>query len=52
MSYDKAAPEKKYQQPQPPGLKGKPGAKPKGAFEREMVDKASDAALKNTKGSE
>jgi len=52
MSYSKAA-EKKYPVPQPPtGLKGKSGFKPKGAFEKEMVDKASDAALKNTKGSE
>lgn len=43
--------EKKYQQPQPLGLKGKPGSKPKGAFEKEMIDKASKSELKEDKSS-
>jgi len=41
MSYDRH-PEKKYEQPHPPaGLKGKPGFKPKGQYEKDVIEKAS-----------
>lgn len=52
MSYNTSAEKKHLQPPPSTGLKGKAGFKPKGSFDKEMVDKASDAALKDTKGSE
>ena len=41
MSYGRHV-EKKYVPPHPPaGLKGKPGFKPKGQYEKDVIEKAS-----------
>jgi hypothetical protein len=46
LSYRKPQPEKKYVAPPSTGLKAKPGFRPKGTFEKDMIDKFSDSALK------
>lgn len=52
MCYGRSS-KKEYEQPVPSGLgqKGKPGFKPKGSFEKDLIGRATENAVKD-KGSE
>ena len=50
MSYGRSS-KKQYEQPMPSGQKGKPGIKPKGSFEKDLISRATENAVKD-KGSE
>jgi hypothetical protein len=49
MSYGRSS-KKEYEQPPPStGLKGKLGIKPKGQFEKDIIDKSTEKLLKESK---
>lgn len=52
MSYGRSS-KKQYEQPMPsgPGQKGKPGIKSKGKFEKDLISRATENAVRD-KGSE
>ena len=46
MSYGRSS-KKEYEQPVPSGQKGKPGFKPKGSFEKDLIGRAAENAVKD-----
>jgi hypothetical protein len=49
MSYHQDAGRKKYDQPMPSVQKGKPGIKPKGSFEKDVIGKESEHLTQENK---